>query len=264
MHGDRRPELNAVARLEHTVGHRATRVPASATARSECCRRARGRLGGDTGGNQVLKVWRDQHAGHCARRHPQPATPIPSPARALAQIINAPSTDAVLGLVVDNFQTLNGVNVATAMHNVAKLTKFKRAERDALLRDPRYLQLLDGTVERVSECNARAVADILWSCGTLGELPPTLLKPVLTQASRTAVAVDVAVVGTCGCSSGCSRGRSLGCSRGCSRGRSRGGSSGCSSGCSRGCPNGRNLRRPTVAASALPVSGGGVPGAGHF
>ena len=45
------------------------------------------------------------------------------------------------------------------MHNVAKLTKFKRAERDALLRDPRYLQLLDGTVERVSECNARAVAD---------------------------------------------------------------------------------------------------------
>jgi len=99
------------------------------------------------------------------------------------QIINAQSTDVVLGLVVDNFQTLNGVNVATAMHNVAKLTKFKRAERDALLRDPRYLQLLDGTVERVSECNARAVADILWSCGTLGELPPTLLKPVLTQVN---------------------------------------------------------------------------------
>ena len=97
------------------------------------------------------------------------------------QIINAQSTDAVLSLVVDNLQTINGVNVATAWHNVARLTKFKRAERDALLRDPRYLQLLDGTVERVSECNARAVADILWSCGTLGELPPTLLKPLLTQ-----------------------------------------------------------------------------------
>lgn len=114
---------------------------------------------------------------------PQPARMNSSPAHAFEQIINAQSTDVVLGLVVDNFQTLNGVNVATAMHNVAKLTKFKRAERDALLRDPRYLQLLDGTVERVSECNARAVADILWSCGTLGELPPTLLKPVLTQVN---------------------------------------------------------------------------------
>lgn len=90
----------------------------------------------------------------------------------------------VLSLVADNLQMLNGVNVATAWHNVARLTKFKRAERDALLRDPRYLQLLDGTVERVSECNARAVADILWSCGTLGQLPPTLLKPLLTQVNE--------------------------------------------------------------------------------
>ena len=103
------------------------------------------------------------------------------------QIVNAKTTETILTLVSDNHERLNGVNVATAMHNVAKLTKFKRAERDALLRDPRYQQLLDSTIDKVDELgergNARAVADILWSCGTLGELPPTLLKPVLMQVA---------------------------------------------------------------------------------
>ena len=100
------------------------------------------------------------------------------------QMVNAADTDTILSLVVDNYKTLNGVNVATAMHHLARLTKFKRAERDAVLRDPRYLKLLDGTVERVAECNARSIADILWSCGTMTEFPPILLKPVLTQVAK--------------------------------------------------------------------------------
>ena len=106
------------------------------------------------------------------------------------QIVNAKTTDTILTLVSDNHERLNGVNVATAMHNVAKLTKFKRAERDALLRDPRYQQLLDSTIDKVDELgergNARAVADILWSCATLSNFPPLLLKPVLTQVQPAA------------------------------------------------------------------------------
>ena len=100
------------------------------------------------------------------------------------QMVQAADTDTILRLVVDNYDTLNGVNVATAMHHLARLTKFKRAERDAVLRDPRYLKLLDGAVERVPECHARAIADILWSCGTMTEFPPLLLKPVLTQVAK--------------------------------------------------------------------------------
>ena len=45
------------------------------------------------------------------------------------------------------------------MHHIARLTKFNRAERDAILRDRTYLKLLDAAVDRVEDCNARAVAD---------------------------------------------------------------------------------------------------------
>ena len=102
------------------------------------------------------------------------------------QMVKAEKYSTILQLVDENDKLLNGVNVATALHQIARLTKFKRAERDGALRDPRFQVLMDGTIERVSECSARAVADILWSCATLSNFPPLLLKPVLTQVQPAA------------------------------------------------------------------------------
>ena len=54
-------------------------------------------------------MWRNQYPGHRAQHHCSPPLRNSSPAHALEQIINAQNTDAVLKLVVDNFETLNGV-----------------------------------------------------------------------------------------------------------------------------------------------------------
>jgi len=63
------------------------------------------------------------------------------------------------------------------------INKRQRARRDAVLRDRRFELLIDAIAGHVSDFNARAVADVLWSFATLQHWPPTLLKPLLTGVS---------------------------------------------------------------------------------
>jgi len=97
------------------------------------------------------------------------------------ELVAAPDKEAVLGMVTERAGRMNAVNHATALHRLAALEKKNRAERDALLLDPRFEQLLDGVERHAAEMNPRSVADVLWSCATLRHWPPRFLKPVLTQ-----------------------------------------------------------------------------------
>ena len=106
------------------------------------------------------------------------------------QIVNADDSEAVLCLVEKNAESLNCINIATALHRIAARNKHKRARRDSLVRDRRFLLLEDalaasGTSAEAQSIDgaARSVADVLWSYATLGSLPPKLLTPVLTSVS---------------------------------------------------------------------------------
>ena len=99
------------------------------------------------------------------------------------QIAAAVDAEGVLKLTVDNAGQLNSVNIATALHRIAAHLKRSRAQRDRVLRDDRFLALLDATEARASECNPRSVSDILWAFATLQHFPATMLKPLLTQVA---------------------------------------------------------------------------------
>ena len=104
------------------------------------------------------------------------------------QIVNADDSEAVLCLVEKHAESLNCINIATALHRIAARNKHKRARRDSLVRDRRFLLLEDalaasGTSAKAQSIDgaARSVADVLWSYATLGSLPPKLLTPGTRQ-----------------------------------------------------------------------------------
>lgn len=97
------------------------------------------------------------------------------------EFVEADSAEALLRIFDQNRKTLNSVNVATALHHLAKLLKRSRAQRDRVLLDPRFLALIDAVILRAPECNPRSVSDVLWACATMQHWPPTMLKPVLMQ-----------------------------------------------------------------------------------
>ena len=97
------------------------------------------------------------------------------------KLLNANDKEAVLHAAQLNDALLNTVNIATALHRLAVIEKKRRAEREALTRDPRFERLIHAVEHRASEFSPRALADILWSCATLKYWPPQLLKPLLTQ-----------------------------------------------------------------------------------
>jgi hypothetical protein len=96
-------------------------------------------------------------------------------------LVNAGEKETVLGLVTEYKGLMNAVNIATSLHRLASLEKKNRAERDALLRDPRFEALLDAVVKRAEEFTPRQTADLLWSFATLRHWPPMLLKPLLLR-----------------------------------------------------------------------------------
>merc|ERR1712087_74063 len=77
---------------------------------------------------------------------------------------------------------MNAVNMATALHRIAARNKLKRARRDQLLRDERFIELVEMLTQQSSDTFAsRSIADLLWSFATLQYWPPTLLLPMLTS-----------------------------------------------------------------------------------
>ena len=98
-------------------------------------------------------------------------------------LMKARDSKTVLKVVAEGGSTLNGINIATAMHCLAKINKRNRVGRDALLRDRGYTSLIDSVVAQASELSPRATADVLWSCATLQDFPPQLLMPVLTSVA---------------------------------------------------------------------------------
>lgn len=109
------------------------------------------------------------------------AAPMPAWLKLNKKLAKGKQNDDVLSLVEANVDTLNGQNVATALHRLAIINKRKRAGRDALMRDRRYALVIDALVAQSTEFNARAVSDVLWSFATLRDWPPTVLMPVLTS-----------------------------------------------------------------------------------
>lgn len=102
------------------------------------------------------------------------------------QLMQAKDSDAVLDLVEANYDALNAVNAATALHIIAARNKKKRARRDVLQRDARFLRLVDAMAVHSSdefEGSARAIADAMWAFATLRFWPATLLTPMLTSVS---------------------------------------------------------------------------------
>ena len=97
------------------------------------------------------------------------------------QITKAVDAESVLSIVEKHHEILNSVNTATALHRIASYLKKARAERDRVLRDKRFLLLVDQAIERSVKSNARSVSDLMWSCATLRYLPPPMLTPLLSQ-----------------------------------------------------------------------------------
>lgn len=101
------------------------------------------------------------------------------------KICQARDSEDVLKLVDENYETLNAVNAATALHRIAARNKKARARRDVLERDQRFQKLVDAIRDKASDddVSARSVADALWSFATLDHFPATLLVPILTSVS---------------------------------------------------------------------------------
>jgi len=99
------------------------------------------------------------------------------------KLTRSTSNKGVLNLVEKNFETLNAVNLATALHRLASINKKRRSGRDAVLRDARFKQLLSAMVEHSQELTARSVSDMLWSLATLQHWPSWMLVPVLTAVN---------------------------------------------------------------------------------
>ena len=78
---------------------------------------------------------------------------------------------------------LNSVNTATALHRIAGHLKRTRAQRDRVIRDERFIALLDMVADNAPKCNPRSVSDTLWAFGWLQHWPPSMLKPLLTQVA---------------------------------------------------------------------------------
>jgi len=97
------------------------------------------------------------------------------------QIMQQKEFNALLEYVSSKQAELNSVNVATAIHRLAVQTKRDRPGRDKMLRDPRFVSLLDAAMERAPQFNPRSVSDIMWGCATMQHWPPSMLKPMLTQ-----------------------------------------------------------------------------------
>jgi len=100
-----------------------------------------------------------------------------------SKLVKSADAETVLKLTVTNAEQLNSVNAATALHRIAGHLKRSRAQRDRVLRDRRFDDLLN-TIERLApRCNPRSVSDILWAFATLQHWPPSMLRPVLTQVA---------------------------------------------------------------------------------
>ena len=85
------------------------------------------------------------------------------------QIVNTEDSEAVLCIVEEHVESFNSINIATALHRLAARNKHKRARRDSLVRDRRFLLLEDalaasGTSAEAQSIDgaARSVADVLW------------------------------------------------------------------------------------------------------
>lgn len=100
------------------------------------------------------------------------------------QLFKAKDSDTVLQ-VYEAHENLNAVNVATALHRLATINKKDRAGRDKLWGDERFQHLVDKVQARAPDFRARAINEVLWSFATLQQLPPMLLKPVLTAVAVT-------------------------------------------------------------------------------
>ncbi|KAL1519511.1 hypothetical protein AB1Y20_023027 [Prymnesium parvum] len=99
------------------------------------------------------------------------------------QIMQKKDFGDLLEYVSQKEKELNTVNIATAIHRLAVQTKRDRPNRDKLLRDPRFVALLDDAMERAAQLNPRSVSDIIWGCAAMQHWPATMLKPMLTQVA---------------------------------------------------------------------------------
>jgi hypothetical protein len=113
-----------------------------------------------------------------------PAAISASNAAALnSKLVKSEDAETILSLVSKNAKQLNPVNAATALHRIASHLKKARATRDRVLRDARFLALLDAAADRAASCNPRSVSDMLWAFATLQHWPPSMLKPLLTRVA---------------------------------------------------------------------------------
>lgn len=113
-----------------------------------------------------------------------PAAISASNAAALnSKLVKSEDAETILSLVSKNAKQLNPVNAATALHRIASHLKKARATRDRVLRDSRFLALLDAAADRAASCNPRSVSDMLWAFATLQHWPPAMLKPLLTRVA---------------------------------------------------------------------------------
>ena len=111
-----------------------------------------------------------------------PAAISASKAAALnTQILKCEDAEAILTLTEKNAKQLRSVNAATALHRIASYLKKTRPQRDRVLRDQRFIALVDIAADCMEYSNPRSVSDMMWAFATLQHWPPTMLKPLLTR-----------------------------------------------------------------------------------
>ena len=112
------------------------------------------------------------------------------------EIIASRSAGEILAIVEDRGESFNGVNVATAVN---KLCKVSRA-RDKLRRDPRYKHLLELVQKNANEMNPQEIANVLNALSKLDAASAAVSREGWSHfsvaAERHAVAMNAQEVST--------------------------------------------------------------------
>ena len=99
-----------------------------------------------------------------------------------SELASEASAEAVLRLWEQRGPEFDAVNVATALHRLAK--RLHVCERSALAQGLRMRGLCAEAMGRIRYFNPQAVANTVWAFATLGHRPEALLGPLAEEAGR--------------------------------------------------------------------------------
>mmetsp|Transcript_122442 Transcript_122442/g.280597 ORF Transcript_122442/g.280597 Transcript_122442/m.280597 type:complete len:573 (-) Transcript_122442:214-1932(-) len=103
------------------------------------------------------------------------------------QLCKLEHAEEVLAMVAESGMQMNGVNLSTALHRVAKWSKKQRLDVVEVRGAPQWKKLVRLTHQKLGELTAQGVANTLWAVGTM-QLPmeeePKFIADVIAAAEE--------------------------------------------------------------------------------